>query len=153
MSNLDRSGLARLIEEHGVKLLRYCGVSVVNVVIGAGTFLICLAVFDFPPYLANLSAWVVSTGPAYLLSRYWVWEQSGSNSVRSEIAPFWILALIGLAFSTLCVTLAGTITDSGLILLGVQLVAYGIVWVAKYLVLDQLMWSHKPVDELTTEAV
>jgi hypothetical protein len=82
-----------------------------------------------------------------------VWEQSGSHSVKSEIAPFWILALIGLAFSSVSVTVAGTITDSDLALLGVQLVAYGIVWVAKYLVLDQMMWSHRSADELTSEVV
>jgi putative flippase GtrA len=153
MSNPDRTGLVRLIEDHGMKVLRYCGVSVVNVIIGAGTFLICLAVFDLPPLPSNLIAWAVSTGPAYLLSRYWVWEQSGASSVKAEIAPFWILALVGLTFSSICVTIAGTLTDSEVVLLGVQLVAYGIVWIAKYLVLDQLMWSHKSSDELTTEVV
>ena len=153
MSNPDRSGIVNLIEEHGVKLLRYCGVSVVNVITGAGTFFICLSVFDLAPLPSNIIAWAVSTGPAYVLSRYWVWEQSGSHSVRSEIAPFWILALIGLAFSSVCLTIAGTMTERDLILLGVQLVAYGIVWVAKYVVLDQLMWSHSHADELTTEVV
>jgi len=153
MSTPDRTGLLRLIEDHGMRVLRYCGVSVVNVILGAGTFLVLLSVFDFSPLSANLVAWVVSTGPAYLLSRYWVWEQSGSHSVKSEIAPFWILALVGLTFSSVSVTIAGTMTDSGVLLLGVQLSAYGIVWVAKYLVLDQLMWSHKSADELTTEVV
>jgi putative flippase GtrA len=153
MSQSARAGILRLIEDHGMKVLRYCGVSVVNVIIGAGTFLFLLAVLDFHPLPANLVAWAVSTGPAYLLSRYWVWEQSGSHSVKSEIAPFWILALIGLTFSSVSVTIAGTMTESDVVLLGVQLVAYGIVWVAKYLVLDQMMWSHRATDELSTEVV
>jgi len=134
-----------------MKLLRYCGVSAFNVLLGSGTFLICLAVFDLAPLPANLIAWVVSTGPAYLLSRYWVWEQSGSSSVKSEIAPFWILALIGLGFSSLCVTLAGLWIENPLVLLAVQFCAYGVVWVAKYLVLDQLMWGSN--EEIEIEVV
>lgn len=141
-----------LIEDHGLKVLRYCGVSAVNVTVGMGTFLFCLTVLDLSPLLANIIAWMVSTGPAYLLSRYWVWEQSGANSVRTEIAPFWILALIGLGFSSVCVTIAGRLTEWEIALLGVQLAAYGVVWVAKYLVLDQVMWRHEG-EEPVTEVV
>ena len=49
MSNPDRTGLVRLIEDHGMRVLRYCGVSVVNVILGAGTFLVGLSIFDLPP--------------------------------------------------------------------------------------------------------
>ena len=144
MLNVDQSVLNRLIEEHGMKLLRYCGVSVVNVVTGLGTLFICLEFLDFSPVASNVVAWAVSTIPAYLLSRYWVWQQSGSNSVRSEIAPFWILALAGLIFSTFCIWIAGSFTDKSLILIGVNFCAYGVVWVVKYLVLDRLMWGSEP---------
>ena len=152
MPDRARTTLLRLLEEHGLKALRYCGVSVVNVIVGAGTFLICLGVFDMAPLPANICAWLVSTGPAYLLSRYWVWEQSGPNSVKAEIAPFWILALIGLVFSSLSVTIAGTVTENELVLLVVQLAAYGVVWVAKYVVLDQMMWRTR-TDEPQPEIV
>lgn len=151
MSNVDQSGLARLLEEHGMKLLRYCGVSAVNVVTGIGTLFICLELLDFSPVAANVTAWAVSTIPAYLLSRYWVWQQSGSNSVRSEIAPFWILALAGLSFSTLCIWIAGSFTDRSIILIAVNFCAYGVVWVVKYVVLDRLMWGTE--SETTIEVV
>ena len=130
-----------------MKLLRYCGMSVVNVVTGVGTLLVCLEVLEMQRVVANVTAWVVSTVPAYLLSRRWVWQQSGSSSVKSEIAPFWILALIGLAFSTLCIWIAGYFTDRSLLLIGVNFCAYGVVWVAKYVVLDRLMWGvHSEVE-------
>ena len=151
MSTAERLGLKSLVEEHGTKLLRYCGVSVVNVITGVGTLFICLEILDMQRVAANVSAWLVSTVPAYLLSRYWVWQQSGSNSVKSEIAPFWILALIGLAFSTFCIWIAGFFSENSFVLIGVNFCAYGIVWVAKYFVLDRLMWGAK--DEIEFEAV
>jgi putative flippase GtrA len=135
------------------KLVRYCGVSVINVLVGSGTFVLCLNAFDMEPLPANLVAWAVSTGPAYILSRYWVWEQTGENSVKAEIAPFWILALIGLGFSSVCVTIAGTMTDHSLVLLAVQFCAYGVVWVAKFVILDRLMWGPDKSADVEVEVV
>jgi putative flippase GtrA len=141
MSTVERLGLTRLLEEHGRKILRYCGVSVVNVFTGNGTLLICLAVLELHRVLSVLIAWMVSTIPAYVLSRRWVWQQRGANSMKAEVAPFWILALIGLTFSGLCVGIAGFFTDSSLVLIGVNFSAFGVVWVAKYIVLDRMMWG------------
>jgi putative flippase GtrA len=153
MSTVERLGFTRLIEEHGMKLLRYCGVSVVNVITGIGTLFICLEILDIQRVTSNVIAWMVSTIPAYLLSRYWVWQQSGSNSVKAEIAPFWILALIGLGFSTLCIWIAGFFTENSYALIGVNFCAYGVVWVAKYLVLDRLMWGPGARGDLEVEIV
>ena len=141
MSTAERLGLTRLLEEHGRKLLRYCGVSVVNVITGNGSLLICLEVLELHRVLSVIVALMVSTIPAYVLSRHWVWQQRGANSMRSEVAPFWILALIGLVFSGFCVWIAGYFTDRSLVLMAVNLGAFGVVWVAKYLVLDRLMWG------------
>ncbi len=143
----------RLIEQHWRKALRYCGVSVVNVGTGLSTLAVCLTVFDMMPVAANLTAWMVSTIPAYLLSRYWVWRQYGSHSMKAEILPFWILALVGLVLSSTAIGIAGALTDNTLILLAVNLTAYGIVWVAKYLVLDNLMWRHPTHAERPVEVV
>ncbi len=153
MSTVKRLGQSRLLEEHGLKLLRYCGVSVVNVITGNGTLLLCLEVFDLHRVLSVLIAWSVSTVPAYLLSRRWVWQQSGSNSMRNEVAPFWILALIGLGFSGFCVWIAGYFTDASLVLALVNFCAYGVVWVAKYLVLDRLMWGTDARGDVEVEVV
>jgi len=146
MSNPQPSALLRVIEEHGARLLRYCGVSAVNVLTGMSTLAFCHAVLGWSPVASSVSAWAVSTIPAYLLSRHWVWQQSGSHSMSAEIMPFWILALAGLAFSTLVVGLVGTVTDSTLVILLGNLGAYGVVWVVKYLVIDNLMWSHEDSD-------
>ncbi len=148
MSKSTAAGFLRVVEEHGARLLRYCGVSAVNVVIGLSTLAFCHDVLGWTPVVSSISAWAVSTIPAYLLSRQWVWQQTGSHSVSAEIMPFWILALAGLAFSTLVVAIVATITDNTPLLLLGNLGAYGVVWVVKYLVIDNLMWSHDPSEDL-----
>ncbi len=142
MSASPASGLLRVVEEHGAKVLRYCGVSVVNVIIGLSTLAFCHDILGWTAVVSSVSAWAVSTIPAYLLSRHWVWQQTGSHSVSAEIMPFWLLALAGLAFSTLVVAIVATATDNTPFLLLGNLGAYGVVWVVKYLVIDNLMWSH-----------
>ncbi len=132
--------LTRLVDDHGAKALRYCGVSVINVVVGVSTLAFCHGLLGWDEVPANVTAWAVSTGPAYLLSRRWVWQQSGEHSLHREVLPFWIMALIGLTFSTIAVAIVGRYTDATLHILVANLTAYGVVWVAKYLVLDKIMW-------------
>ena len=140
MPVIDRATIAEVVREHWRKALRYCAVSVVNVVVGLSTLAFALETLDFAPVIANLTAWMVSTGPAYLMSRYWVWQQLGANSVKSEILPFWIIAFVGLAMSSVTIAVLGMITDYTPVLMLGTVVAYGVVWVAKYLVLDGLLW-------------
>ena len=152
MPVINRAAIVEVVREHWRKALRYCAVSAVNVVVGLSTLAFALEVLDLVPVVANLTAWMVSTGPAYFLSRYWVWQQLGANSVTSEILPFWIIALVGLTLSSVTIGVLGVITDNTPILLLGTVVAYGVVWVAKYLVLDGLLWP-KDSEESVVEVV
>lgn len=154
MSDPASSVILRVIEQHGAKLLRYCGVSAVNVLTGLSTLAFAHAVLGWSAVASSVSAWAVSTVPAYLLSRHWVWQQRGSHSMSAEIMPFWFLALAGLAFSTLVVALVALFTDKTTIIMLGNLGAYGVVWVVKYVVIDNLMWSHDDPDSMaeTVEA-
>ncbi len=142
VSVADSSLVTRLVSEHGTKALRYCGVSVVNVLSGASTLAFCHGVLHWSAVVSNITAWSVSTIPAYLLSRAWVWQQSGSHRLSGEVLPFWVLALIGLVFSTVVVNIVGQHTDRTLLILAGNISAYGIVWIAKYVFLDKVMWRH-----------
>lgn len=147
MGAVDSSSIARLVDEHRTKALRYCGVSVVNVLTGATALAFCHGVLHWSAVASNLMAWAVSTIPAYMLSRAWVWKQSGAHRLSGELLPFWILALVGLAFSTFVVDLIERYTErTTLILLG-NLAAYGVVWLGKYVFLDKIMWKHRPAVE------
>ena len=139
------------IAEHGEKLLRYCGVSVVNVVFGQGLLALCLAVLGLGGVVSQVIAASVSAIPAYLLSRRWVWKQRGPDSLRAEVLPFWVMALVGLAFAVSAIAVMERFTESTLVLMATSLAAYGVVWVAKYVVLDKIMW-HTPPSADTSSA-
>ena len=138
-------GLRRLKAEHGLKALRYCGVSVVNVSVGVGVLAVCHAVLAWPAVGANLAAWMVSTVPAYLLSRAWVWQRSGPHRLGGEVLTFWIMALVGLVLSSLAVAVVEHYTERTVLVAAGNLGAYGTVWVAKYVFLDQVMWPRSGV--------
>ena len=134
------STLQRLRAEHGLKALRYCGVSVVNVSAGVTVLAVCHGLLGWPAVGANLMAWMVSTVPAYLLSRAWVWRRSGPHRLAGEVLTFWVMALIGLLLSSAAVWAVEEFTSETLFVVAGNLAAYGTVWVAKYVFLDRVMW-------------
>jgi len=140
------SSLQRLRAEHGLKALRYCGVSIVNVTVGLSVLAVCHGVLGWPAVGANLAAWMVGTGPAYLLSRAWVWQRSGPHRLGGEVVTFWIMALAGLALSSSAVAIIELLADSTVLVLAANLGAYGSVWVAKYIFLDRVMWPRLSKD-------
>jgi putative flippase GtrA len=125
-------------------------VSVVAVACSQVILVFCSAVLDWSPVVSNVTAVTVSSVPSYLLNRAWVWGRTGSHDVLREVVPFWIFAFVGLAFSTLLVHLASSWSESTVVTSLANLTAFGILWIAKYLVLDQLLFSAllKEEDEL-----
>ena len=134
------STLQKLRAEHGLKALRYCGVSAINVTVGVGVLAVGHGALGWPAISANAVAWMVGTVPAYLLSRAWVWQRRGPHRLGGEVLTFWIMALIGLALSSLAVRAVEEFTSETLFVVMGNLAAYGTVWVAKYLFLDRVMW-------------
>ena len=146
MTATPTSSLQRLRAEHGLKALRYCGVSIVNVTVGLSVLAVCHGVLGWPAVGANLAAWMVGTAPAYLLSRAWVWQRSGPHRLGGEVLTFWIMALVGLVVSSLAVAIIEHLADRAVLVLAGNLGAYGSVWVAKYVFLDRVMWPRSPKD-------
>ena len=85
------------------KMMRYCGVSVINLVVGQSLLFMFHAVIGWGAVVSNLLAVFGSAVPAYQLSRKWVWRQNGAHSMLNEVLPFWGLAVTGLILSTLAV--------------------------------------------------
>jgi putative flippase GtrA len=131
------------IAEHGTKLLRYCGVSVVNVICGQSLLWFCLEVVDLRAVPSQIIAAMVSAIPAYILSRRWVWKQSGKDSFRTEVLPFWIIALVGLITAVTSIAIVEQFTENTIALMFTSFCAFGVVWVAKYIILDKVMWRTK----------
>lgn len=134
--------LSRLWEDYAQRLLRYIGVTCVNVLVGQTLLYVLHTVADWPGIAANALAVTISSIPAYLLSRHYVWEQPrGGHSVGAEIAPFWILAFAGLALSTLTVGVVDNIFGGTLSVQLANASAFGALWIVRFLVLDRLLWG------------
>jgi putative flippase GtrA len=120
--------------------VRYTTVSVVAVVCSQ-SLLLLLQAFGTNPAPANIIAVTFGCVPSYTGNRYWVWGKRGKNHFWREVMPFWAIALVGLAFSTLLVFLASKWTHNPIVINGANLVAFGTLWVFKYMLLDQLLFK------------
>jgi putative flippase GtrA len=140
---------ARLRSGQGAKLVRFGAVSAFNVVLGQILLFTTQVALDWPAVTANIFAVSVGAVPAYLLSRYWVWEKRGKNQIMREVVPFWTLALIGFAVSTLAVWYVDTRWNVGPLAVNLtNLVAFGTVWVAKFSILDRMLFSSEEAPAL-----
>lgn len=135
------SGLLAIVRKDIGKVIRFAAVSAITVPIGM-TLLWLFLRGDRSPLMANFMAVTISTIPSYLLNRYWVWQKKGKNSVSREIAPFWIMAFIGLMVSTFFIWIADQFTDLDLVFLAVNFMAFGVVWVMKFFVLEAFLFGN-----------
>jgi putative flippase GtrA len=133
------------------RALRYSGVSVISIVCTQVALLLGHAVFGLGAMAANVVAVSLAAVPAFLLNRYWVWELQGRSSLRREVVPFWGFTLVGLALSTGAVAAVAAVTTSTVAVSAANIGAFGALWVAKYLVLDAVVFA--PAAAEASEAV
>ena len=160
MSNsLFDSLVSRIRTQRGAKLLKFGAVSAFNVLFGQSLLLAAQTVFGWPAVGSNIFAVSVSAIPAYLLSRYWVWQKRGKNHFTTEVLPFWTLALLGFGLSTVAVWFVERQWDPHPLVINLtNLVAFGVVWVGKFIVLDRVLFKHEeltdePLDVLVDEII
>jgi len=123
------------------KIIRFTAVSAITVPLGLALLWIFLEVAGWRPLVANIVAVVIATIPNYLLNRYWVWNKRGKNSVTRELAPYWIMAVLGAFLSTLLIWIVDQFTDASLAFLAANFVAFGLVWVLKFFVLEKYLFG------------
>lgn len=126
---------------HSTKLLRFGAVSAFNVVLGQILLYAAQVTMEWPAVAANVFSVSLGAIPAYVLSRYWVWEKRGKNHFMREVLPFWTLAIIGFAASTAAVWYVDAHwSPSPLVINLTNLTAFGVVWLAKFFVLDRVLF-------------
>lgn len=131
-----------LRSEQGRRFFRYCLVSGWNVVFGQ-IVLFVVHLWVERPGLANVIAVVLGLGPAYLISRRFVWETTGSHDLTGEMLPFLGLTLLGTVASTVAVEVAGAVTDVRVAVNIASLSAWFGVWVLKYVLLDRIIYRRR----------
>ena len=122
------------------RLSKYSAVSVMNVVITQSLLQVALLT-GMPAVAANVLAVGLSALPAYLVNRRWVWGRQGSHSIAREIVPFWSYAFLGLAVSTVAVAWADQRWHSNLAVSLANIGAFGLLWAAKFVLLDRWMFG------------
>jgi len=131
----------RMPHQYGKKASRFLVVSAFNVVLGQSLLVLTHSWLGWAFTVSNAAAVALSAGPAYILTRYWVWEKWSKNMLVKEVLPFWGVAFFGLIFSTVAARFAGTYTDAQLALNLVNLAAFGLIWVFKLFLFDRLMFG------------
>ncbi|MAG03703.1 MAG: hypothetical protein CL406_03695 [Acidimicrobiaceae bacterium] len=139
---------ARLWREYGQKLLRFAGVSVVNVLTGQTLLVVLYGRLGWSGMAANVVAVAVGSIPAYLLSRHYVWERNKGDHKMGEILPFWSLAFVGLVLSTALVGVVDSFSDRTIAVQAANAIAFGMLWLVRFAVLEHLLWGDRADDEL-----
>lgn len=156
VDSLQASPIIRRLDEHLQrrptikKLVRYSLASVVAVIVGQ-TVLV-LSYGPLPWFAANLVSVMAGTIPNYLINRYWTWQQTGKNRLWGEIIPFWVMSVLGMILSFIAVGYADNRWGTTIAVQIAQLSGFGVVWIAKFLILDKVMWRivhdlHPELDE------
>jgi putative flippase GtrA len=134
----------------GQKLFRYSMASVVAVIVSNLFLLLFIGVIDMGEVLASTLATSIAAVPSYEMNRKWAWGKKGKSHLLKEVVPFWGLALLGWAFSTLAVWVMGRYAKAHdfshgaktFSILGVYFAAFGVLWVAKFVIFNRLMFVH-----------
>ncbi|HEY8527388.1 MAG TPA: GtrA family protein [Acidimicrobiales bacterium] len=133
---VDRLVSSRLVQ----KLVKYSAASAAGVLVGQATLVFCLEVLDWPALGANLASVTLGCVPNYTINRYWTWQQTGQNRLWGEVIPFWFMAAAGALLSMLAVAFADHQWGTTLAVAIANLAGFGVLWIAKFLVLDKIMW-------------
>jgi putative flippase GtrA len=136
----------RAQSELGRKTFRYAMVSVVSVIVGQAVLIFCSAALGWSGVPSNLTAVTIGSVPSYLLNRYWTWGKKSRNHFFTEVLPFWVMALVGLAFSTWLVAIADRRWGTTIAISAANLTAFGSLWVIKFVVLNKILFRTHPED-------
>jgi putative flippase GtrA len=143
--------LGRVTRGRGTLAIRYTTVSLIGVTITQLQLLLYVGILDRDPTWSNVIAVSLCSIPVFLLNKHWVWNADGKLSLRREILPFWVFTLAGLGLSTALVAWVETFSDSTLLVMAANIGGFGLLWVAKFLFLDQIMFGHSEKDEVLSQ--
>lgn len=123
------------------KLLKYSTASVVGVAVGQPVLWIFYGPVGWAAVPANLASVTAGAVPNYLINRKWTWHQTGKNRLWGEVVPFWVMSALGMLLSLWAVSYAEDRWDTTIAVAIAQLSGFGVLWLAKFLVLDKVMWK------------
>jgi len=150
--SLMKDRVAARFGRHPAQLMRYATVSAISTSLSLTILGVLVATRAVTPGWANVIATSVATVPSFELNRRWVWARKGPRSLHKEAAPYFALTFAGLGLSTLAVSVAtgwasahhASNATRTLVALCANLAGFGTVWVIQYVVLDRVLFRHRP---------
>lgn len=151
------SVLAHARSVEGRKQLRYAGVSIIFVPIGQ-VLIQLLGALVFTDTIngvketnwvaASVTSAAILTIPNFFANKYVVWKNTSKDNLRTQVAVFWIAAMLGVTFATLLTFLVDYMIESHgwlekIAVFFAQLAGFGIVWLGRYVILDR--WIFKVI--------
>lgn len=108
-------------------------------------------------YASVVSA-LILTMPNFFANKYLVWKETSKDNMSTQITVFWIAAVIGVSFATGLTWLVeqqfhdddAWIEGSAVFI--AQLIGFGVVWVARYFILDKWIFKATHQGQEPTEA-
>ena len=113
-------------------------VSIVNVPLVQLCILLLQVVVGLEGWLAAAVAITVLTGPAYMMTRAWVWPEA-ERAHRTLVALFWAVSILGLLGSSIVTYVLATQIDAVWVANLATLGVYGVLFVARFLLFDRLL--------------
>jgi putative flippase GtrA len=139
----------------GKKMFRYTATSLICVVIST-VILTTLGVLKWDAGWAAVTACAISTIPSYELNRKWAWGRTGRGHFLKEVTPFWVMAFIGLVFSSWAALLAQSFAKHhhyvkgglsySVLVDGAFIGAFGVLWIGKFLIINKVLFAQHPED-------
>ncbi len=137
---------------HVAQLLRYSAVSAISTSVSLTILGVLIATRAVTPGWATIIATAVATVPSFELNRRWVWAKQGPRSIHKEAVPYFELTFLGLGLSTLTVSTATGYVSAHhasnatrtIVALAAYLFGFGTVWIVQYVVLDRVLFRHRP---------
>jgi putative flippase GtrA len=123
------------------KLFKYTMASMVGIGVGQPVLWICFGLLDWSAVPSNLTSVTCGAIPNYLINRKWTWHQQGKNRLWGEVVPFWVMSALGTILSLWAVSYAEDRWDTTIAVAIAQLSGFGVLWLAKFLILDKVMWK------------
>ena len=133
--------------DEGRKQIRYVTVSVVFVPLGQMLIQFLGAHYFNDDYTkASIASALILILPNFFANKYVVWRNVSSDNLRTQIIVFWVAGVLGVSFATFLTWLVeqpfhGKGLQEKVAVFVAQLLGFGIVWVARYLILDR--WIFK----------
>jgi putative flippase GtrA len=129
--------------------LRYTATSGVATVVSEVTLLALYASRLLGASGASIVANLAGAVPSYLLSRYWIWPEADRSSAARQVTLYWATSVVSLVVSTAGTSLAAAHSPAGhtahVIVVGTSYIGtYALLWVAKYLVYQRVIFSRPP---------